>query len=564
MIQLILLHVIFSTSLGLFFGWIYGHITSEVAFWSLVLGTLLARFFTPYKHSFELIEKKRTYLDKAALAIVIGLIIHQAVFLFFYKDRGWFTLNPHNFGDLPWHLSIIRYIGRGGEIWPFNPIFAQDLIRYPFAIDLYNGLWESFGISTLQHLPATMAVLLIAISVWIYRWLGWIGLVGIFLSGGWYGWQFITGGVVDPWMKDIDWKNALLALWVPQRSFLIGLPLGLIMIRQAIDGTVFRGIRGAILQPLLWGLFPFFHAHAFVVTAMITLVISIFKHRFLRQIIVFFAAAPLAIFFVYILTDGFARSSVTRFVAGWQLQGKDPISFWWFNLGPWFTLWIVSIIAVLFIKRFKTHRMLVFASSFFFLLFNFLILAPWEWDNFKLLIWPYILFVIAMSYIAEDYWAFDSWLVRFEKILFALVLSFSGLATNLVIVSQNSSRIYEANEVYELESCLKEIQRESVFAAYPTYNHVLGFLGFKLVLGYPGHLWSHGINYHETEQSLNNVMRGGAGWRDDLTKIKATHIFWGHREKTNFGEGYREWMNEFERIQCRSVNSNEMDVYVVR
>lgn len=562
MTMLILLHVIFSTVFALIIGCLNGAMSIGVAQISLGLGTIAAYVFSK---NFKFSNKKdNSNLDLIFLVMVLGLVVYHAAFLYFYKDHGWWTLNPHNYGDLPWHISVIRYIGQGGLIWPMNPIFANELIRYPFAIDLYNALWEQLGFEMSQHLALTLILLLGSTAYWIYRWLGWVGLAGIFFSGGWFGWSYLNGHPIDIWLKGVEWKNGILALWVPQRSLLIGLPLGLLMIKEALEQEkIFKGLRGTLLQIFLWGVFPFFHAHAFVATVIVVLSLSIVHGRLRRQLLPLLFAAPLGTWFVYMLTDGFSRSSVARVSAGWMLNGSNPMNFWWWNLGPWALAWL-GLLGISLTERFKKYWALTFLSLVLFVFFNFVILAPWEWDNIKVLIWPYFLFVIVLATFVKEHVRTNNISNLIFEVSLAFVLAFSGIILNFNMNQTQSTKLFEANELYELRSCLKSVPREAVFASQPTFNHPVGALGYKLVLGYPGHIWSHGINYQETENKLNNIMRGQDNWKEDLISLHISHIFWGAREQETFGSGDRPWMKEFEKISCRSLESKEVSVYVVK
>ncbi|HWS53663.1 MAG TPA: hypothetical protein VN228_06035, partial [Pyrinomonadaceae bacterium] len=45
----------------------------------------------------------------------------------------------------------------------------------------------------------------------------------------------------------------------------------------------------------------------------------------------------------------------------------------------------------------------------------------------------------------------------------------------------------------------------------PTYNDPVYLTGRRTFLGYPGHIWSHGLDYAEREAQLRRVYAGGAG-----------------------------------------------------
>ena len=83
-------------------------------------------------------------------------------------------------------------------------------------------------------------------------------------------------------------------------------------------------------------------------------------------------------------------------------------------------------------------------------------------------------------------------------------------------------------------------------AVAPTFNHPVALCGHPLVLGYGGHLWSHGIDASDVEGRLQALFRGEPGWREEARAVEARLLFWGFREETAFPDSARPWENELE------------------
>ena len=83
--------------------------------------------------------------------------------------------------------------------------------------------------------------------------------------------------------------------------------------------------------------------------------------------------------------------------------------------------------------------------------------------------------------------------------------------------------------------------REARFAAFPTYNHPLLLQGRKLVMGYPGHLWTQGFDYGKIENKLRALMTGGSQWQQMAKDLGVRYIFWGREEKLNYPTSTRPW-----------------------
>jgi hypothetical protein len=81
---------------------------------------------------------------------------------------------------------------------------------------------------------------------------------------------------------------------------------------------------------------------------------------------------------------------------------------------------------------------------------------------------------------------------------------------------------------------IRKIPVEARFACFPTYNHPLLLNGRKVVMGYPGHLWSLGFEYANTEAELGILMRGDGDWKTAAKKLGVRYLFWGEEEKTQY------------------------------
>jgi uncharacterized membrane protein len=84
------------------------------------------------------------------------------------------------------------------------------------------------------------------------------------------------------------------------------------------------------------------------------------------------------------------------------------------------------------------------------------------------------------------------------------------------------------------------------FAAYPTYNHPLLLQGRKVVMGYPGHLWTQGFDdYQKVYESLRQLMQGTGDWHEAARHLRVRYIFWGREEQLNYPSSTRPWEKSF-------------------
>jgi hypothetical protein len=163
--------------------------------------------------------------------------------------------------------------------------------------------------------------------------------------------------------------------------------------------------------------------------------------------------------------------------------------------------------------------------------------APWEWDNLKLMVWGYFLILPFLWSDIVGRWAFP------ERAATCLLLFGSGFVTLLGGLSAGHPGfgLIERARLDRIGTALRPLPLEARFATYPTYNHPVLLQGRKVVLGYPGHLWTEGFDYGKANDQLTALMNGAANWRDTAKALGVRYIFWGQDERTNYQSSSRPW-----------------------
>ena len=163
--------------------------------------------------------------------------------------------------------------------------------------------------------------------------------------------------------------------------------------------------------------------------------------------------------------------------------------------------------------------------------------APSAWDNTKIMLWAYVL-------ILPFLW---SELVRRlhvpARAVALVVLFFPGFVTLIGGLNSqyNGYAIADLSELDEVREATRAIPISESFAAEPTYNHPLLLNGRKLVLGYPAHVWSHGIDFSRQERLLDELMVGSNRWRMSGARLEARYLYFGPREAERWPRSQREW-----------------------
>jgi hypothetical protein len=286
-----------------------------------------------------------------------------------------------------------------------------------------------------------------------------------------------------------------------------------------------------------------------------------------------------ATFFVWLTTDQFRASSVLKWHPGWA-QDSAELGAPFFKLGPkdfgsstsfglllqkiwngviapffqfWlpnFGLWVPLALGLVGLCGWRIWKgqwrwgdrppadiAFVVAAVAIFAFGYFIQTAPWDWDNLKLMVWGYFLILPFLWSDILSRWAFP------ERVATCLLLFGSGFVTLLggLSVGHPGFGLIERAKLDHIGTALRPLPVDARFATWPTFNHPVLLQGRKVVMGYPGHLWTEGFDYGKTSDQLTALMNGAANWREAAKALGVRYIFWGQDEKTNYQSSTRPW-----------------------
>src|ERR1041384_6876951 len=195
------------------------------------------------------------FLFYVVVAVVLWKVFSRAVI---EDSTGISTGLLNNFGDLPFHLSVITSFAFGNNFPPEDPTYAGVRFTYPFISDFVSAMFVRCGADLRESMFIENYILGIAFVGLVHRWAlvmlrnrlaAIITPLLVLLNGG-FGWKLLfdkastnEGGLfgvltdLPPSFTVIPettwrWGNAISALLVPQRGFLMGLPLATIAFTQ--------------------------------------------------------------------------------------------------------------------------------------------------------------------------------------------------------------------------------------------------------------------------------------------------------------------------------------------
>jgi hypothetical protein len=518
--------------------WVFGALSPGVGVSSLVAG-VIAGFLAVRVSRAAVAASREAWTRWQWLAVTAFALVslRQFGWLVFERDGALLTLLPHNYGDLPLHWTYIQHFASGAPFWPENPILTGERLRYPLGVDLLTAVFVQLGLrlEVVLRWVGLAGAALAALA--LRRWGGALAVAGFLFVGGLVGLASLFRLTLVDVDAQVAWKNLFLALFVPQRGFLLALPAGLVLL-SSWRGRLLRGETTPLpawVEGLLWGALPLVHLHTFAFVSVVGAAWAIGSGRFRAGLPSLALALLPATWAVVQVTDGFRAAGLVGWSPGWVMGAEPPLVFLLRNFGLWLPLALGALVVAARARLHEELLVLVPALAIFASLF-LVRLAPWAWDNTKVMLWCYVATLPALASLV---------LVRLPKAwraVTATLLLASGLESVLWGCVGPLPRLEVLDRVEYTAVCetLARVPTTRVATAQ-TFNHPVALCGRKIVAGYPGHLWSHGLESREIEARLKRMMEGAPAWRADARALGASHVFWGVREAAAFPGSARPW-----------------------
>ncbi|MDQ3624818.1 MAG: hypothetical protein M3463_20435, partial [Verrucomicrobiota bacterium] len=536
-----------------------GGLSPGVAAAALSVGSLAGVAGLCSGHRGRIAARPRTGWEWAAIGLFALFSLRAFLWLVFADGDEIKVLSPNNLGDFSLHVTYARYLANGAPFWPENPIYAGRPLIYPVGLDLFNSLLLLAGVDALRGFIWVGLTGAICAGFALWRWGGAFVLAGFLCNGGLAGLRLLFEGQLADYQADLAWKSIPLALLVTQLGLLFAVPAGLLLLCSwraryfSQDDEEWR--LPAWGEWLLYASLPVFHLHTFLFFSVLLAVWFVFVPELRPRLLRFVAASVLpASALVWLVTGGFGSASVLRWKPGWMCDDADFLAmcadilglapglgttlfFWVLNFG----LLPVAIGALAWKVWCQRDRRwsgtVVFTALGVFAACCFVSFAPWEWDNTKLMLWSYLAVLpFLWSHVLAP-------LPRPWRVTGVIALFFSGAVSLLggLDGTHRGFTIAFRSEVDGVARAVRGLPITERFVAWPTYNHPLLLNGRKLVLGYPGHVWSHGLPLPDREARVTAILNGDDGWRESAAALGARYLFWGSAEKQHCGASSEPW-----------------------
>ena len=530
-----------------------------------------------------------------AIAVILWRVFSRAAI---ETPAGIATGVRNNFGDLPFHLSVITSFAFGNNFPPEDPTYAGVRFTYPFLTDFVSAVFVRCGASLSQSMFLENYVLAISFVGLLHRWalellknrLAAILTPLLVLLNGGFGWvllwtemkqsdEGLLGALkaLPPSVTVIPdstwrWGNAISTLLVPQRGMLLGLPLAVIVFTQwwLAEGKGAEEKRPSakakkskrknppparatpvsrlsfypftpsqkrmMAAGLIAGLLPLVHAHSFLVVMVVGAGIAVLQWRWRDWIIFFVFASLIALPQMWWSTHNSAVDAKTFFAShlGWDRGEENPAWFWLKNTGIFIPLIILAILWRG--KNFLiSRRLLVYYVPFTlcFIIPNLIKLAPWVWDNIKVLYYWWLASAPLVALLLARLWQQRGLQRPIAVVLFVVVTLAGSLDVASIVFRKTEFGVFDARGIAFAEMIKQQTPPRSLIVHAPVHNHPSFLSGRRSLLGYPGHIWTHGLAYGPRENEIKRIYAGAPDAESLLKKYQASYVVVGPLERNN-------------------------------
>lgn len=512
--------------------------------------------------------------------------------LLFFKDGNLHIGHEHAWSDWPLHIAISHIFAfqPSTQWFEHHPMYAHGGLQYTFltnfisgmlmkvglplklsfilpsilySLTLIIGLYALFSLLLRSKLQATLAVSLFFLS----SGLGFLDFLSEFIHNP--SWNALTYPVeMYSREKQYDWHsgNVISGLLIPQRSFLLGMTIGvwtlvLFLLGRYFSQTPKQSYFYLLTAGVLAGVLPLAHMHSFLIVGIstavlcirsfitnadITFPLNLTKSGFWKRDIswlLFSVPATLisfSLYFIFFYSE--SSNSFMSFFPLWQAKG---------NIADWLLMWLklwgilipLSIIGMLFLTHNSPSKhawVKTFCYTFvvIFLLANMFLIQPVAWDNSKIFFWCYLVFLAPATSLLSLWWSKRSGaLQKVTVIACCLTLCLTGLL-ELIRLQRTDIHQYQiiSKKQIDLANRIRtETDTSSVFLT-SSYVHqfIMVWAPRPILLGFKGWMANFGFDYNPRNKDIADMYQGKSNTNDLLKKYKVSYVVIGRGEKKEY------------------------------
>ncbi len=502
--------------------------------------------------------------------------------MIFWRDGGIWVGHENVWSDWALHIGLAtRFATEAPSEWfAYHPMFADGKMTYTFLTNLISGLLMRAGLSLPLSFILPSIVFSIALVTGLYRFLtlllrsrrrATIALFVFFMASGlgfidlfreWFNHPTLAALLtplkqysrIDP--KGWYAGNFLVGHFIPQRSFLLGMPLaiwasvGLLSVARFPERRSAAGNRRVLLlSALAAGILPITHAHSLIALPFLMGPVLFSRLKRWREFL-WFAIPALALsvtLYCIFIRGGISNPDFMSWHPGYNTDGVlDWLGFW----GKAWGLMLPLAIAATALSFRRGGRALLPRDALayslggwaLFAICNLVLLQPVSWDNSKIFVWCYLTFSAVAACAIDWLWRgktrrLPPIALRSAAAAIAILLTLTGFF-ELELFQQigvHSHQILGAEEVTIADQVRAGTGPDDRFLTSTDHNHwVMVRAARPILMGFMPWVWNFGFDYKEVEADIPKMYHGGPEGAALLAKHRIRYVVIGPAEEHNF------------------------------
>lgn len=212
----------------------------------------------------------------------------------------------------------------------------------------------------------------------------------------------------------------------------------------------------------------------------------------------------------------------------------DVLWFWFKNTGLFIPLAVAAILWSG--KKYLISRRLLYFYLPFTLCFivpNLIKMAPWVWDNIKVLFYWWLASAPLVALLLARLWHQGRWRRLAAIALFGCITLAGSLDVASIILRTTKYQIFDRAGIQFAEVVKRQTSPRALIIHAPVHNHPVFLTGRRSLMGYPGHIWTHGLDFVQREGEIKRFFAGAPDANTLAGKYGITHAVVGPLERHN-------------------------------
>ncbi|PWT90288.1 MAG: hypothetical protein C5B55_09950, partial [Blastocatellia bacterium] len=148
---------------------------------------------------------------------------------------------------------------------------------------------------------------------------------------------------------------------------------------------------------------------------------------------------------------------------------------------------------------------------------NFIKMAPWIWDNIKVLYYWWLASAPLVALLLAHLWRQGKIRRVIAIFLFVCVTLAGALDVAGIALRSTKYTIFDRAGIAFAELIKKQTPPRALVIHAPVHNDPVFLTGRRSLLGYPGHIWTHGLEFGPREAEIKRIY-GGSSDADQLLR----------------------------------------------